>query len=149
MTVRDDLLDHASPTAISIEGTSSTSGSPVPPAAERDDAVSSRADDPRRIKEQPRLREFAKAIDARGPPFRDAKDDRDYWYALINEKAAASFLDLERRTMQGMRQRGGGPNFIRISSRCIRYRRIDLREWAEARMRSSTSDVGVDGGGSK
>ena len=76
----------------------------------------------------------------------DAKDDElgdtDYWYALIDEKAAADFLGLERRTIQGMRQRGGGPRYIRISSRCLRYRRADLREWAEARMRSSTSDPG-------
>ena len=68
--------------------------------------------------------------------------DALFWHSLINEKAAADFLDLERRTMQGLRQRGGGPKFIRISSRCIRYRRIDLREWADARMRSSTSDPG-------
>ena len=68
--------------------------------------------------------------------------DPEFWHALIDEKAAATFLGLERRTMQGFRQRGGGPGFMRISSRCIRYRRIDLRDWAEARMRSSTSDVG-------
>ena len=81
------------------------------------------------------------AVDEEGTAS-DKPDERDYWYALINEKAAARFLDLEPRTMQGLRQRGGGPDFIRISSRCIRYRRIDLREWAEARMRSSTSDPG-------
>ena len=68
--------------------------------------------------------------------------DTNYWHALIDEKAAATFLGLERRTMQGMRQRGGGPRYYFISSRCLRYRRIDLRDWVEARMRSSTSDVG-------
>ena len=79
---------------------------------------------------------------ARGPPSSETIDDRDYWYALIDEKVAASHINVDPRTMQGLRQRGGGPTFIRISSRCIRYRRIDLRDWAEARMRSSTSDVG-------
>ena len=68
--------------------------------------------------------------------------DSDYWNSLIDEKAASAFLGLKVRTMQGFRQRGGGPKFIRISSRCIRYRRIDLRDWVEARMRSSTSDPG-------
>ncbi len=73
----------------------------------------------------------------RGPP-----NASNYWQALINEKEAADFLGLSDRAMQKMRQTGGGAPFIRISSRCLRYRRIDLRTWAEARMRSSTSDPG-------
>ncbi len=75
----------------------------------------------------------------RGPP-----DDSDYWQGLINEKAAAAFLGLTDRTMQAYRQRGGGPRYSALSSRCLRYRRIDLREWAEARMRTSTSDPGAE-----
>ena len=66
--------------------------------------------------------------------------DPAYWHSLIPETEAAEFLDMTSRSMQAMRQRGGGPRFIRISSRCIRYRRTDLRAWADARMRSSTSD---------
>ena len=68
--------------------------------------------------------------------------DYDYWHALINEKEAGAFLDLTDRAMQAYRQRGDGCQFIRLSSRCIRYRRTDLKAWAEARMRSSTSDPG-------
>ena len=68
--------------------------------------------------------------------------DPGYWHSLIDESESADFLDLTPRSMQGMRQRGGGPRFIRISARCIRYRRIDLKAWADARMRSSTSDSG-------
>ena len=34
--------------------------------------------------------------------------------------------------------------YIAISSRCIRYRRIDLRAWSEARVRTSTSDPGQE-----
>ncbi len=67
----------------------------------------------------------------------------DYWHALIDEKKGGSFLGLSDRAMQAMRQKGDGPKFIRISSRCIRYRRIDLKAWAEARMRKSTSDPGL------
>ena len=66
----------------------------------------------------------------------------DYWNALVDEKVAAEFLKVTPRSMQAMRQRGGGSRFIRISARCIRYRRIDLKAWADARMRSSTSDSG-------
>ena len=68
----------------------------------------------------------------------------DYWYALINEEEAAKFAHLSIRTMQGFRYRGGGPCFVRISSRCVKYRRIDLRDWTEAKLRTSTSDAGPE-----
>ena len=68
--------------------------------------------------------------------------EADFWYGLINETAAAEFLNLSVRSLQGYRYKGGGPRFVRISSRCVKYRRIDGREWAEARLRSSTSDQG-------
>lgn len=69
-------------------------------------------------------------------------EDADYWHALINEKEAGAFLDLTDRAMQACRQRADGPRFIRLSSRCIRYRRTDLKAWAETRIRTSTSDQG-------
>ena len=75
-----------------------------------------------------------------GPP--SEIDDPAFWFPLINEKAAAEFLDLTPRSMQAMRQRGGGPRFVRISARCVKYRRIDLKAYTDARMRASTSDVG-------
>lgn len=59
---------------------------------------------------------------------------------LLNEKQAAAFLGFTTRTLQAWRQRGGGPRFVRISSRAIRYRRHDLREWVESRLKSSTSE---------
>ena len=65
--------------------------------------------------------------------------------SLIDESKAAATLDVSPRAMQAWRQRGGGPAFVRISSRCIRYRRHDLVAWAEARLRSSTSDAEVAG----
>ena len=84
------------------------------------------------------------AIQAGGPlPAPTAPEgDEDYWHSLIDEKAAAKFLGLTDRFMQHRRQQGGGCRYIAISSRCIRYRRIDLRAWSETRLRSSTSDPG-------
>ena len=72
----------------------------------------------------------------------DPPDDLDYWNCLINERAAAEFLGLTERAVQSMRQRGDGPQFIRISSRCIRYTRALLKSYADARLRKSTSDPG-------
>lgn len=70
------------------------------------------------------------------------QDQPDYWYCLINQKAAANFMGVVPRTMEGFRQRGDGPRFVRISGRCVKYRRIDLREYSEAQLRTSTSDPG-------
>lgn len=50
----------------------------------------------------------------------------DYWHGLIDENDAARFLGLRPRTMQKFRYEGGGPNFVRLSSRCVKYRRLDL-----------------------
>ncbi len=79
-----------------------------------------------------------------GDPSRDQTDDRNFWHGLIDEQAAAGFLGLTIRTLQGWRYRGGGPQYVRVSARCIRYRRADLREFSEARLRTSTSDPGPE-----
>ena len=65
-----------------------------------------------------------------------------FWFELIRQEAAAEFAGLKPRGLEAMRQRGDGPKFVRVSSRCIRYRRIDLREWSESLLRKSTSDPG-------
>lgn len=65
--------------------------------------------------------------------------------ALLDEVQAAQFLGVSPRCLQGWRQRGSNLRFVKISSRCIRYRRKDLIAFAEARLRSSTSDPGSAG----
>ncbi len=68
--------------------------------------------------------------------------EQNYWFSLINEKVAAAFLGLTDSTVQALRQRGSGPRYYFLSSRCLRYRRIDLHNWADDRVRTSTSDPG-------
>ena len=70
--------------------------------------------------------------------------DGDYWYGLINDTVAARFIGFTARALQNWRYGGGGPKFIRVNQRCVRYRRVDLREWSEARLRTSTSDTGQE-----
>ena len=55
------------------------------------------------------------------PPPKKSISPEEFWNSLINEKVAGDYLDLTDRTMQALRQRGDGPRFIRISSRCIRH----------------------------
>ena len=67
--------------------------------------------------------------------------DEDHYDRLINEKEAADYLGYTDRALQNWRLRGGGPLFVRVSKRSIRYRRRDLIAWAEAKLVKSTSDV--------
>lgn len=60
--------------------------------------------------------------------------------SLLSEAQASELLGVTPRALQAWRQRGGGPQFVRVSSRCVRYRRRDLIAWAQARLRSSTSE---------
>lgn len=66
------------------------------------------------------------------------EEQLQFWHALIDEKSASKFLGLSVRTLQGLRQRGGSPAFIRVSGKAVRYRRVDLSVWADGRLQQST-----------
>lgn len=61
---------------------------------------------------------------------------------LVNEKKAAELLGVTHWFLKKRRVEGGGPKFVRVSSRCIRYRVRDLEEWAADRVRRHTWDHG-------
>lgn len=65
--------------------------------------------------------------------------DPDHLDRLINEQEAAGFLGYSVRALQNWRVRGGGPDFVKVSTRSVRYCRRDLIAWYSARTRSSTS----------
>ena len=79
----------------------------------------------------------------------DMTVEANQFEGLINEFDAAEHMGLKVSTMRKYRLTGDGPKFIRISPRCIRYRRDWLDEWANARVYQSTSaypeSVAVDG----
>ena len=61
--------------------------------------------------------------------------------ALVDEKEAASILCYSVRALQNWRHRGGGPLFVKVSSRSVRYRRADLEAWVLERLVSNTSQT--------
>jgi len=61
--------------------------------------------------------------------------------ALITETQAAAFQNVTKRAMQAWRFSGTGPQYIRISAKCIRYTKRYLKEHSESHLQSSTSDV--------
>jgi predicted DNA-binding transcriptional regulator AlpA len=66
-------------------------------------------------------------------------NDADWLDRLINEQEAASFLGFSVRALQNWRVRGGGPEYVRVSRRSVRYRRRDLVRWSEERLEPHTS----------
>ncbi|WP_417514766.1 helix-turn-helix transcriptional regulator [Minwuia sp.] len=62
-----------------------------------------------------------------------------YLDQLLNETEAAEFLCYSVRALQNWRVRGGGPDFIKVSARSIRYCRRDLIAWRDSHRVSSTS----------
>ncbi len=54
---------------------------------------------------------------------------------LLDTRAAAEFLGISPRTLEGFRVRGGGPHFVR-------YRLTSLEEYLQQHERRSTSDPG-------
>ncbi len=60
---------------------------------------------------------------------------------LVSEKEAATLLGFTPRFLQSRRLRGDGPQFVRISSRAVRYRVKDLQEWVENRLRVNNNKL--------
>lgn len=48
---------------------------------------------------------------------------------LLSQKSVARLLCVSPRALEAWRTRGGGPTFVRISARCIRYRLSDVQGW--------------------
>ena len=61
--------------------------------------------------------------------------------ALLNQTQAAARLGLAPRTLAAYRFKGGGPRYIRISARCVRYRPADLDAWVADRVHADTGKV--------
>jgi hypothetical protein len=61
--------------------------------------------------------------------------------ALLFGAEMAYLLGLSVRTLEGLRLRGGGPPYVKLS-RSVRYRRGDGLAWAAGKLRRSTSDRG-------
>lgn len=61
----------------------------------------------------------------------------------IGPEEAAERLGLQRSTLDNMRWRGDGPQYVKVGGR-VRYRLADLANWLDAQTRTSTSDPGTD-----
>jgi hypothetical protein len=80
--------------------------------------------------------ERKRALDAKPPTAGAASSP----YTYFDETGAAAYLGFDSsRRLKDLRQRGGGPRYVRIGS-AVRYRSDWLDAWAEATAVSSTSE---------
>ncbi len=71
----------------------------------------------------------------------DENNTSEYLDQLLNEQEAAKSLSYSVRALQNWRLRGGGPKYVKVSARSIRYRRRDLIRWIETRTRANSSEA--------
>lgn len=71
-----------------------------------------------------------------GPAAGQVKSDDD----LLDPAEMAADLNCSKSYLDKLRCYGGGPPFIRLGPRMVRYRRGDARDWARARRFNSTSE---------
>jgi hypothetical protein len=61
---------------------------------------------------------------------------------LRRTREAANYLNVAASTLEAWRCRGGGPEFILLSGRAVRYSDEALDAFISARVRKNTSDTG-------
>lgn len=72
--------------------------------------------------------------------FANANSFNEALDALINEQEAARFLGFTPRALQNWRFRGGGPLYIKVGGRSVRYRKRDLLVWAQTNEVANSAD---------
>ena len=60
---------------------------------------------------------------------------------LLSERQAATILGLTPFALRKWRQQRRGPEFIRLSPRCVRYKLCDLEAYIEARRTDPVREV--------
>lgn len=64
--------------------------------------------------------------------------------ALMKAEEVAEYLAVTPGALAQMRYEGTGPRFIKITGRAVRYRREDVDDWLESRIRHRTGgDAGL------
>jgi predicted DNA-binding transcriptional regulator AlpA len=58
-----------------------------------------------------------------------------------NEREAARYLGVSGAALRLWRSEGKGPRFFRAGEKLVRYRRIDLDFWIEARLSAPASSA--------
>lgn len=78
------------------------------------------------------------------PPLAEILTRNPGWLEeAISTRAASRLTGVSVCTLETWRSRGGGPKFIKIGAKMIRYQRRSLLEWMARQERRNTSDAGA------
>ncbi len=58
---------------------------------------------------------------------------------VMTTDEVARYLGINKKTLDRLRGRGDGPRYLRLTSKIIRYRRADVEEFLETRVRTNTA----------
>lgn len=61
---------------------------------------------------------------------------------LLTPEETAAQLKISQGYLARLRVEGGGPRYVKLAKRVVRYRPVDVRDYVVARLRASTSDRG-------
>ena len=61
----------------------------------------------------------------------------------VSTRAASRITGVPICTLETWRSRGGGPPFLKLGSKTVRYQRRELLEWMAGQRRRDTSDAGA------
>ena len=59
--------------------------------------------------------------------------------AALSTAQAAQFCNCSEAHLEGLRSRGGGPKFVKLGGRHVRYFKADLVAWMRTNARANTS----------
>ena len=62
---------------------------------------------------------------------------------LLTPEEAGAQLGLTPGALAQLRYIGGGPRFIKLTAKAVRYRQSDLDSWIASRARQNTRDYGI------
>jgi predicted DNA-binding transcriptional regulator AlpA len=62
---------------------------------------------------------------------------------LLTPAEVSAQLGLTQGALAQLRYTGGGPLFIKLTAKAVRYRQSDLDAWIASRARQNTRDYGI------
>lgn len=68
-------------------------------------------------------------------------DNPGWLEEAVDTRAASKMTGVPVQTLETWRSRGGGPKFLKLGAKTVRYQRRELLDWMVRRQCSRTADV--------
>lgn len=70
----------------------------------------------------------------------------EHFTGYLSPESAGRFLSISVKELERLRREGGGPLFVKLGRRTVRYAVIDLRTWADQFKYANTAEAAAKGG---